>query len=85
MSGKATVHKLDAREFDDSIQKGIPIPPKRNGPVSKYRGRMERLEIGDSFFIVGGTRHAASGVAKQLGITIETRAIGNGMRIWRTK
>lgn len=85
MIGRATVHKLNASEFDDSIQKGIPIPPKQNGPVSKYRGRLERLDIGDSFFILGGTRHAASGVAMQLGITIETRSIGNGMRIWRTK
>lgn len=81
----ATIHRLEAREFDDSIQKGIPIPPKQNGPISKYRSRLQRLEIGDSFFMVGGTRHAAGGVAKSLGITIETRAIGNGMRIWRTK
>lgn len=81
----ATIHRLEAREFDDSIQKGIPIPPKQNGPVSKYRSRLQRLEIGDSFFMVGGTQHAASGVAKSLGITIATRAIGNGMRIWRTK
>ncbi len=70
---------------DDSIQTDIPIPPKQNGPVSKYRSRMERLEVGHSFFVAQGTRQGAADIARELGITIETRQYGKGVRIWRTK
>lgn len=79
----ARVYRMGKPEEDDSIQTSIPIWPKRNGPVSKYRARMERLEIGHSFFVPHGTRHGAEAIAKSVGITIETRAVGNGIRIWR--
>lgn len=79
----ASVHLIS--DFDPcDIQKGIPIPPRRSGPVSKYRSQMQRLEIGDSFFVPKGSRQSAVEYAKEYGITITTRTMGRGLRIWRT-
>jgi hypothetical protein len=81
----ATVHQLDAFEFDNIIQKGIPIPPRQNGPKQKYLDRLlDCTTIGDSFFLPNISRAtAAQACAKRLGMTLTTRKIGNGLRVWR--
>lgn len=75
---------IHVSEFVGQVQRGIPIPKKRSGPVSKYRAKLCALEVGDSFFVVDGRGQTAGTYAKEYGITITTRRIGNGIRIWRT-
>lgn len=86
-AAKSNVRQIRMEEFDNSIQRGIPIPKKRSGPVSRYRALMERLatvgQVGDSFFVQGGVRQTAIGYAQEYGIRITTRQVGNGIRIWR--
>lgn len=75
----AEVHRID----DFRIDLDIPIPPKRNGPISKYRGTLKRLPVGGSFYVPDGSRQGALDQARLLGIKVEVRKMGSGVRIWR--
>jgi len=72
------------------IEKGIPLPVqggRRSNPVTVA---LLELAVNDSIFVRGITRSQASGYAsaarEQMGPTVRfaTRAIGEGVRIWRT-
>jgi len=72
------------------IEKGIPLPVqggRRSNPVTVA---LLELAVNDSIFVRGITRSQASGYAsaarEQMGSTVRfaTRAIGEGVRIWRT-
>jgi hypothetical protein len=74
----ALVHKADGIQ----VQRGIPIPPKRQGRPDKFPWAV--LQINDSFF-VPDTKTFAHFYrrTKKLGIKITCRRIGNGVRVWR--
>jgi hypothetical protein len=69
------------------IVKGIPIP----GGVYKrghglVRETLRAMQVGDSFLASKTQACKASGIAKQLGMEVTTRAAGDGKRrVWRTK
>lgn len=70
---------------DSPIEKNLPMPAKRNGPKSPWREKFLQMEVGDSFFVANIERAtAANRYSKELGITIQYRKIGNGLRFWRT-
>lgn len=66
------------------IDKGVPVPRKE----TTYP--FPRMEVGDSFFIPGGTNASRSGVyncAKNLGMKAKLRQTTedgvDGVRVWR--
>jgi hypothetical protein len=74
------------------IDKGVPIPTRPGGLVTKYAPTIRALEIGDSFWIakdtVGtGFRAAARRLAKDIKIKLAVRSIAengtDGWRVWR--
>lgn len=67
------------------VQRGIPIPPERNGRTCKYP--LEEMLVGDSFFVPGRTRTPSAVIrkAKLLGYTVVQRKIGGGVRVWRVE
>ena len=61
------------------IEKGIPIPKRRNGLTEFMRG----MKVGDSALVPFSLGvHAQAGYAK---IKVVTRPEKGKMRIWRTK
>lgn len=72
------------------VEKGIPLPPKRcrHAGVSKYP--WEKMEVGDSFCVVGTTRNKIGAVItyrekKHPGEEYSFRSLDNGVRVWRVK
>lgn len=70
------------------IEKGVPLPPSTK--IGKWRDLLEKLEVGDSFFLPNNVRaaniHSNLAVpARRLGIKITVRAISDGVRVWRIK
>jgi hypothetical protein len=73
---------LHISEFIGQIQRGIPIPPKKNGPAPLYP--LRNLKVGESFFVAQKKNPGSFyEVAKQHRIKISVRRIGTGMRVWR--
>lgn len=78
-----------AREF--TIEKKVPIPPRKSGRPRESKYPLVKLRIGDSFLVPVGqfTRpqyvvtmvHA---LAKKIGIKVSTRSGAEGVRVWRT-
>lgn len=72
------------------VDKGIPIPerPRKGGGHKRYRYPWDSMEIGDSFFIEGGSATASMNVPSRLidkGWRFSVRTIEGGVRIWRIK
>lgn len=80
------------------IEHNIPIPPKNENRLYKYKYPFGSMEVGDSFLIKTGltakkrnTRrssmnHSLKKYNKQYSpITITTRIDGENIRVWRTK
>lgn len=66
------------------IEKGLPIPAKRPGPMSKYP--FSAMEIGDSFFVATSRQSLSKSVhtaRKRLGRRFTCRAEPGGYRVWR--
>jgi len=80
-------HRLDDEPDTFPIVATVPIPPRYKGhPLSKLGRTMRALKVGDSFQVKKPTR-GVSGIhrmAGRIGITIETRRLGEYIRIWRT-
>lgn len=65
-----------------TIKQGIPMPQAE----SPIRAALRDMEIGDSFDLTTGERNkgALNAAAKRVGISITTRKIDGGIRVWRT-
>ena len=66
------------------IEKGFPVPDTRG--MRKYPWR--KLEVGDSFFVAGGTTAlvspSASGFSKRNpGLQFTCMQVEGGVRVWR--
>jgi len=61
------------------IEKNIPIPN------SGVRDALSKMEVGDSFKIVGVSSGYRYAIAKQIGIKITARKVDDGIRVWRVK
>lgn len=73
----------------NTIDSGVPIPPKRRGPPAKYAFR--NMQVGDSFWVAAGTpaeqvavRTATFAASKRLKTAFTTRREKKGIRVWRT-
>ena len=66
------------------IEKGIPIPERRQGTSSKYP--IAKMVVGDSIVVENRSQSLyVWRLSKLLGITITTRELDNGtVRVWRT-
>lgn len=66
------------------IEKNVEIPP-RGTRVSQYP--IQKMAIGDSFFVPDplpkGLRPNLYTAAKGFGLTLATRKVEGGMRVWR--
>ncbi len=67
------------------IDKNVPMPIKKIGPLSGLASILKKMEIGDSIFMESNTSNGVSATAKYAGICIVTRKEGSGRRIWRIK
>lgn len=68
------------------IEKNIPIPTIQNGRLPYLKKALEKMDYGDSFLVDKETkRGSARIVAKRLGITVVTKRVKNGFRIWKIK
>lgn len=69
------------------IESGIPIPPKAKGKArTGFTGAIEALKVGDSLLISDASKRAnACTVAERLGYKVVTRAVDEGVRMWRTE
>lgn len=97
INGKASIvgkeRVLSGRRDEPSefhIEDGIPLPQKRGRPSSSMYP-IRDLEVGQSFFIEGGTKatdKACRYIAKTAGFSIATRLLKQGvvpgLRVWRT-
>lgn len=83
MKPRNVLHLMDATT--PQIQKGIPVPGKKNGTDEKWP--LSQLEVGDSFFAKGVLNPGCFYTrAQKLKIKISIRRIGQtGVRVWRTK
>ncbi len=68
------------------IDKGVPLPePMFGGRTSKYPWR--QMEVGDSFFVLGGARNnlnlAASANKHHAPKRFAARSVEGGVRVWR--
>jgi hypothetical protein len=64
-----------------TIEKNIPIPPKRTGLIHQLRVML----VGDSFLAEPKIRPDISRYAQRAGIKLCTRKEGGQIRIWRTE
>jgi len=69
------------------IEKNVPMPP-RMGPGIKAKYPWKELEVGDSFFVNGGTKtttisRLACHHAALTGRKFAVRTEGEGARVWR--
>ena len=75
--------RIHSSELAGQLQRGIPIPPKKNGQAPKWPIR--QMQIGESFY---APKKANAGSfysqAQKHGIKIVTRREGRGLRVWRT-
>lgn len=66
-----------------AIEKGIPIPPKYKytcGQKDKWRGFVEKLQVGDSFTVYKPNMHT---LFYNYGVILKMRHIGNNKyRYW---
>ena len=70
------------------IVKGLPIPARYKGyPMTKVGKTMRALNVGDSFQLRATTKGVGGlhKMAERIGITIETRRIGDFRRVWRVR
>jgi hypothetical protein len=68
-----------------TIDKGIPMPPRRHGG-RHIRYPFAEMEVGDSFFHAGSASSveaAASSYARHSGKRFSARYVAGGVRIWR--
>ena len=69
------------------IEKGVPIPEKVSGGVSKYP--FSEMAVGDSLFAPGEAgarmRTAAYEFARRHGLRFMARTVENEVRIWRVE
>jgi len=69
------------------IEKGIPIPPAREG--SGLTATLRKLAVGDSIFCRGITQQSVSTISsrfsKRDGLKFVTRKVKGGVRVWRIK
>jgi hypothetical protein len=73
------------------IQDNIPIPAPRSNSAEyetrqKIKARLKTINIGQTFLIPVHSENLRSVVlmtAKRLGIIVETRKDGEGLRVWR--
>lgn len=64
------------------IDKGVPMPPvTRNRPLTDHP--LDRMKVGDSFFLPTRTPGALHYAAKRRGIKLSARREGEGVRVWR--
>lgn len=70
------------------IEKGIPLPPKKTGPVpGALTQLLRKLRIGESIFVPGKKSAVNGGAIRSAGMTgrCAQRAMNGGTRIWRIK
>jgi hypothetical protein len=67
------------------VEKGLPVP----GPTMPCKYPWDQMEVGDSFFVEGGSvttlGASAYSAAKRLGWKFTTRTVPGGARSWRIK
>jgi len=71
---------------DFTIDKGVPMPPRRRGAGRNRVYPFAEMEVGDSFFHEGSASSveaAASNYARRSGKRFAARYIDGGVRIWR--
>jgi len=88
-SGLMTKPKLTVVSDEIKIERGIPMPAKRNG-LPKYPWR--ELEVGDSFFFatdstpeIANLRALASTSSRRMDRKFMARKVDGGIRIWRVE
>ena len=76
-------------ETNFKIEKGVPIPPRRQSGGAPMKYPWKDLQIGDSFFVPKQTVHPFSGQAnttgKRFNMKFTLRAENGGVRVWRVK
>ena len=74
--------------MDFKIDRNVPIPPKSGAGAKKYH--FEKMEIGDSTFIVGKTMNVFGGtLAHYRPLKFSARTVTEngvkGVRVWRVE
>lgn len=88
---KNTAKPLSENQLICKIEAGIPIPGAHAGAGRKAIYPLDDLEVGESFFVPGGTHKS---MATPINVfrgkshgqkTIASRLVEGGIRVWRTK
>lgn len=66
------------------IDKGIPVPESFGRRLGERKYPLDKMEVGDSFFVTG-KRPNFKGAADKLGIICTSRKEKDGFRVWRIK
>lgn len=66
------------------IDKGIPVPESVNRRLGDRKYPLDKMEVGDSFFVTG-KRPNFKGAADKLGIICTSLKEKDGFRVWRIK
>lgn len=66
------------------IEKGIPVPESANRRLGDRKYPLDKMEVGDSFFVTG-RRPSFKLAAAKLGIICTSRKEKDGFRVWRIK
>ena len=66
------------------IDKGIPVPESVNRRLGDRKYPLDKMAVGDSFFVTG-KRPNFKGAADKLGIICTSRKEKDGFRVWRIK
>src|SRR5690606_14294925 len=77
----------EVRSLLFKVEKGIPVPPVKQGPYSRYPWL--QMEVGDSFFVPGveysAFKQQPSNAGRRYGRKYASRSVDGGVRVWRVE